>query len=87
MELKNIELIYTGLKGGSYHGQYIVKNWHLLEEYRLKNIMTKKEMANYIGLGQRSYENITYNKQISIRVAKKIKKFIERRTNGQKTTR
>jgi DNA-binding XRE family transcriptional regulator len=82
MELKNIKLIYTGFKGGSHHAQYIVKNWHLLEEYRLNNIMTKDEMANHIGLGKRSYENITYNKEISIRAAKKIKQFIERRTNG-----
>ena len=44
--------------------------------------MTKDEMANHIGLGKRSYENITYNKEISIRAAKKIKQFIERRTNG-----
>ena len=76
--MKQLELIYTGFKGGRYHPQYIVKNWHLLEEYRFKNIMTKKEMANHLGLGQRSYEYITYNKQISIRAAKKIKQFIEK---------
>jgi len=76
--MKQIELIYTGFKSGSYHAQYIVKNWYLLEEYRFKNIMTKKEMANYLGLGLKTYENITYNKQVSIRVAKKIKQFIEK---------
>ena len=43
--------------------------------------MTKKEMANHLGLGQRTYENITYNKTVSMRVAKKIKQFIERRND------
>ena len=75
--MKQIKLIYTGLKKG-FHSQYEVRNWHLLEEYKLKNIMTKKEMANHLGLGQRTYENITYNKTVSMRVAKKIKQFIEK---------
>jgi len=73
--MKKLEIIFVGFLG--YHSQYKIQNWDLLENYRLKNLMTKKDFAKNIGIGLRTYENITYNKTISIRCAKKIKNYIK----------
>ena len=70
----NVKIIYVGLKG--YHSQYKIKNLDLLEKYRKSNIMTKKDMANIIGVSLRLYERISYGENISTRCAKKLKEFL-----------
>ena len=74
--MKKLEIVFVGLLGN--HSQYKILNWDILEKHRLENVMTKKDLANDIGIGLRTYENITYDKTISIRCAKKIKNYIER---------
>jgi hypothetical protein len=72
--MKKLQILFVGFLG--YHSQYKIVNWDILEEYRVKNVMTKKDLAKDIGIGLRTYENITYDKTISIRCAKKVKNFI-----------
>ena len=48
----------------------------LLEKYRKSNVMTKKDMANVIGVSLRLYESISYGNNISTRCAKKLKEFL-----------
>ena len=72
--LKNVKIIYVGLKG--YHTQYKIENLDLLEKYRKSNVMTKKDMANVIGVSLRLYQSISYGNNISTRCAKKLKEFL-----------
>jgi DNA-binding XRE family transcriptional regulator len=73
-DLKNVKIIYVGLKG--YHTQYKIENLDLLEEYRKSNVMTKKDMAKAIGVSLRLYESISYGNNINTRCAKKLKEFL-----------
>ena len=79
-DLKNVKIIYVGLKG--YHTQYKIENLDLLEEYRKSNVMTKKDMAKVIGISLRLYESISYGKNISTRCAKKLKEFLNHAWNN-----
>ena len=72
--LKNVEIIYVGSNG--FKPQYKIKNINLLEQYRKLNVMTKKDMANILNIGLRSYEKITYNENIGTKCAKKLKDFL-----------
>ena len=78
--LKNVKIIYVGLKG--YHTQYKIENLDLLEEYRKSNVMTKKDMAKVIGVSLRLYESISYGNNISTRCAKKLKEFLNNAWNN-----
>ena len=81
--LKNVEIIYVGLNG--FKPQYKIKNINLLEQFRKLNVMTKKDMANILDIGLRSYEKITYGKNIGTRCAKKIKEFLNYAWNNYRS--
>ena len=81
--LKNVKIIYVGLKG--YHTQYKIENLDLLEEYRKSNVMTKKDMAKVIGVSLRLYERISYGNNISTRCAKKLKEFLNHAWNNYRS--
>jgi len=72
--LKNVEIIYVESNG--FKPLYKITNLYLLEKFRKANVMTKKDMANILDIGLRSYEKITYGKKIGTKCAKKIKDFL-----------